>query len=79
MEELQARPDLPALVRAGDLAALISDVPFEVNLWRVQNLFYDLLQVTYGPMQERKDPEADEWTRRFAELGEKLSVRVIPG
>jgi len=50
-----------------------------VNLWKVQNTFYELLQSVY-PEFKTKEDQGDEkartWIRRFTALGEKLSVRL---
>jgi hypothetical protein len=70
---------------AGDFAADPGDVsllvrihaivsmpwPFEINLWRVQNLFYSLLQTEYPARQE--DPN---WSEPFTRIVEKLKLRL---
>jgi len=58
---------------------LINELPFEVNLWKVQNIYYEMLQTVYpqwrrGPKPERR--QAKVCIKHFKNLGEKLSVRV---
>ena len=57
---------------------LIQTLPFEVNLRKVQNSFYTLLQQVYPGFQERakKEKKARAWVRVFRSLGEKLMVQV---
>jgi hypothetical protein len=42
-------------------------LPVPVNLWQVQNLFFDLLQ---------RERSRGVWNDQFAALGTALSVRV---
>jgi len=63
---------LNSLVAAVELAW---STPFAVDLWKVQNLYYEMLQTTYP--EYRKRTKADrEWLTQFASLGEKLSIRT---
>jgi alpha-amylase/alpha-mannosidase (GH57 family) len=57
----------------------IQALPFFVNLWEVQNMFYDLRQAVYpgfGERASRGDADARRWAEQFVILGEKLAVRV---
>jgi alpha-amylase/alpha-mannosidase (GH57 family) len=58
---------------------LEGELPFEVSLWNVQNIYYELRQSVY-PQQLREAEagpgEAQTWVDHFAALGRKLSVRV---
>jgi alpha-amylase/alpha-mannosidase (GH57 family) len=61
------------------LAGLIDDLPFDVNLWRAQNVLYDVLQVDYPRMLAQMaegDAAAEHSVRLITELGERLSVAV---
>ncbi len=58
---------------------LAESLPFEVDLWKVQNLYYAMLQTTYPGFQKRAhkgDKAAVEWVSQFASLGQQLSIRV---
>jgi alpha-amylase/alpha-mannosidase (GH57 family) len=76
-EELGQRPaDLP-LMRELDVAAdLLKRLPFEVNLRRVQNLYYTLMQEAYPELQARKDENSREWVALCKDLAEKLWLKV---
>jgi alpha-amylase/alpha-mannosidase (GH57 family) len=59
---------------------LARELPFWVDLWRVENIFYDVLQ------DERPDfgtssgaGPAGDWVRGFRSLGELLKVRMEDG
>lgn len=58
---------------------LVQAVPFEVNLWRVQNVFYTMLNNLY-PLYKKRTDQGDasmkEWAKSFRSLGEKLRIRV---
>jgi hypothetical protein len=60
------------------LAGLIVKLPFEVNLRKVQDTYYLLLQNTYPDFREksRKDRKSREWVKVFKALGEKLMICV---
>ncbi|MFQ5892972.1 MAG: DUF3536 domain-containing protein [Nitrospinota bacterium] len=79
-EELLANPtELPLLKRLDAAADLVSSVPFEVNTWRVQNIFYELMQTVYPEAKRRAEHDDDgarDWVDHFVALGAKLLVRV---
>jgi hypothetical protein len=59
--------------------AFLDALPFEVNLWKVQNTFYELFETVYADYNknaERGDAQNRKWITRFRELGEKLSIRI---
>jgi hypothetical protein len=59
--------------------SMARNLPFEVNLWRTQNNYYQMLQRTYpGQLQKatQGDAAAREWVNHFAALGRNLSVKV---
>jgi len=67
---------LQELVAAVELA---QSLPFEVDLWKVQNLYYSMLQTTYPEFHkkaQRGDEASGEWVAQFASLGQQLSIRV---
>jgi hypothetical protein len=68
---------LDRLAKAMDLLALL---PFQVNLWRVQNTYYEILEDTYPQMRrdaQQGDRDAIKWIDLFYPLGERLTVRVV--
>ncbi|MGH7545698.1 MAG: DUF3536 domain-containing protein, partial [Gemmatimonadota bacterium] len=70
----------PALLQALSATTdLVGRLPFDVDLWKLQNEYYDLCTTIYPEMRpkaERGDPEARAWLEAFVPLGAKLSVRV---
>jgi len=70
--EPEDRARMRALQQAVDLAR---SLPFWVDLWRAQNVYYEILQNTFPRMA--KDAQGkSEWTREFIALGESLKVRT---
>jgi alpha-amylase/alpha-mannosidase (GH57 family) len=60
-------------------ASLARAFPFPVNLWSVQNGFFDVLQVVFPEMSARArrgDDEAQLWLRHFRNLGELFGMRI---
>ena len=60
-------------------AEMACSVPFPVDLWKVQNLYHEMLQSTYPEFQKRTqqgDESAVEWLDQFVALGQQLSIRV---
>ena len=77
MKRFQGAPDdirlLQKLEAAGGLA---QTVPFEVQLRKVQNRYYEMLQAVYPEFRSRTDEQAQVWLGHFMTLGDKLSVYV---
>ncbi|HWO42065.1 MAG TPA: DUF3536 domain-containing protein, partial [Candidatus Eisenbacteria bacterium] len=60
-------------------ASLLPHLPFAVNLWQVQNIFYGILQTAYPEAAEASaagDEGARVWLDAFATLGARLGVKV---
>ena len=88
---LQAPTDLGLLMRLTSVIEIVHALPFEVNLWKVQNVYYELLQNVYPavavapPNQLPATAEATEnlwsdeaaaWTSHFERLGELLGFAM---
>jgi len=61
-----------------DSSALARSLPFAVDLWKVQNLYYEMLKDTYPEFQKRAqqgDKAAAEWVTQFVSLGQQLLIR----
>jgi hypothetical protein len=78
--QFRAEPEsLPNLQKLDAAAGLAQSVPFEVNLWQVQNDFYSVLQSAYQDYRrkaEQGDEHAAQWVAAFKVLGDRLSVPV---
>ncbi|HEX6134939.1 MAG TPA: DUF3536 domain-containing protein [Longimicrobiales bacterium] len=78
-ELLEHPHDITLLEAWAGLASLIASLPFDVNLWKTQNVFYELLNAVYPAVRERAaagEEEARRWADLFTALGDQLSVVV---
>ncbi|MGH9469427.1 MAG: DUF3536 domain-containing protein, partial [Terriglobia bacterium] len=79
-EEFQNRPaDLHLLERLSRMVEFAISLPFEVKVWKIQNVCYALLQTVFIEFQRRAgqgDAEASVWAEQFRSLAEKLTLRV---
>jgi hypothetical protein len=79
-EALRRSPtDLDRLARLERTVDLARSLPFEVDFWKVQNGYYQLLvQMLPARLREAEGgfDDAARWVERFLALGEKLSVKV---
>ncbi len=70
--------DLSLLEHLQTTIELIASLPFGVNLRRVQNIYYKMLQTTYHDLRraaDQGDTVARRWVSDFLALGEKLKIR----
>jgi alpha-amylase/alpha-mannosidase (GH57 family) len=80
MAALAARPENIESVK-NVLAAvrLARGLPFPVDLWKVQNLYWGMLQDVYPAFKAKaagQERAAVEWLEAFTALGRQLSIRV---
>ncbi|MBZ0170574.1 Glycosyl hydrolase family 57 [Candidatus Methylomirabilis lanthanidiphila] len=79
-EEFRVQPaDIPLLQRLEVMVSLARALPFEVDLWEVQNVYSELLQWAYPALRDKRDQgdaEAQEWVSHFVSLGEALGIVV---
>jgi alpha-amylase/alpha-mannosidase (GH57 family) len=76
---LEQPQDVHVLEQWVGMADLIEALPFDVNLWKTQNVFYELLNTVYPALKDRLDDgdeAAGRWTNLFSILGDRLSVAV---
>ena len=79
MERFRAAPqDLEPLTLVSSLVGLAAEPPFEVNLSRVQDLYWELLQEVYPERRGAADEESRSWATAFRSLGSDLGVSVEP-
>jgi hypothetical protein len=79
MERLVANPNADFLLQLDHAASLIQVLPFRVDLWKIQNSYYRLLENIYPQMRRQKeqgDDAATAWLNSFETLGQKLAVKV---
>jgi alpha-amylase/alpha-mannosidase (GH57 family) len=78
--QFRAQPgDVPLLQKLEAIVSLAHSLPFEVDFWQAQNIYYETLKKVDPQFRERAgkgDPGAQTWVSHFTALGEKLSMRV---
>src|SRR5262249_29591288 len=79
-EQFLGNPDDLELTKKFEaVAGVARSLPFEVNVWRAQNNYYQILQKTYPELAERAakgDGNAREWVTHFVALGQNLGLKV---
>jgi len=73
-DALAVKPQEDALHRFNQAVDLVRSLPFEVDLRRVQNVYYQLLQHVYPVVAKEGDEASQLWISEFTALGEKLGV-----
>ena len=69
---------MDSLQKLLESADLIHNLPFEVNLWKPQNTYHQMLTEVLPDMHVRAgdgDQTAKAWVEKFNELGSKLGFR----
>ncbi len=75
MVELQmSAGSLEMLERALTLARNLVELPFELNLWQSQNIWYDILGTASYALTALADVDRPRWDKNFSELGSCLSI-----
>ncbi len=78
--ELAGYPaDLERLARLDRAVALARSLPFDVNLWSVENVCYELWQSVSRRFRSRADQgreEASAWLEHMQSLGRNLKIRM---
>jgi hypothetical protein len=79
-EQFRKDPSNLELLRRLNMGVeLARSVPFQVQFWKVQNTYYDLLKNVYPDvygLRTMKPPESDEWIQSFRKLGDELSFQI---
>jgi len=75
MVELQlSAGSLEMLERALVLARTLGEMPFDLNLWQAQNIWYEILRSSTYALTSLEDEERPRWDKDFADLGACLSI-----
>jgi len=75
MVELQmSTGSMEMLERALRLARIMAELPFELNLWQAQNIWYEILRSSNFALTSLAPEDRPLWDRDFAELGKLLSI-----
>ena len=79
-EKLLADPDdLELIKKLEAAAALARNLPFDVNIWKAQNNYYQILQGIFpGRLGQalRGDPADRQWIEHLVALGRNLLIKV---
>ncbi|MFL6438011.1 MAG: DUF3536 domain-containing protein [Terriglobales bacterium] len=76
MQQLQRRPQNHGLLRKIlSLLDVLKELPFAVNLWKVENLYYQMSRTSYPELLKQMSVPA-EWFDDFLRLGQRLRIRV---
>jgi alpha-amylase/alpha-mannosidase (GH57 family) len=77
MVELQmSSGSLEMLERALMLARTLVEMPFELNLWQAQNIWYEILRTSDYALSSLADEDRPRWEKNFNELGTCLSFNL---
>jgi len=79
-DQFSSQPeDLTRLQTLESALDLVHSLPFEMNLWKPQNAYYQVLQGVYPKLREQLRDGAENlqnWVAHFTALAEKLRVRI---
>jgi alpha-amylase/alpha-mannosidase (GH57 family) len=84
-EIVEDAEETATLDNALQTARILSELPFEVNLWQAQNLWYDVYRRRYGSLthsaETRAEADAEEnrqgqsaWEEKFKEVGRLIGI-----
>jgi alpha-amylase/alpha-mannosidase (GH57 family) len=80
IQHLVEKPDdLDGMRMLERLATLMMPLPLGLNLWKVQNTYWEMFQKIAPDFRQRVDAgdaEAHEWLQQFLSLGERLGFAV---
>jgi hypothetical protein len=65
---------LEALDRTLTLAHNLAELPFDLNLWQAQNIWYEVLGTASYALTSLSEDERPRWDKSFSELGGCLSI-----
>ncbi|MGA2571402.1 MAG: DUF3536 domain-containing protein [Terracidiphilus sp.] len=75
MIELQmSSGSLEMLDRALVLARMLTEMPFELNLWQAQNIWYEILRASGSSLTALDSEDHPRWEKDFNELGACLAI-----
>ena len=70
-QALEQCEDLSCMERLNKAAKLVRTLPFEINLWQIQNICYKILHTQWADFKEKAsqgDKKAQEWIRDCMEV-----------
>jgi hypothetical protein len=76
MKSLAAEPSLERLEKIERSIDLVRSLPFEVSLWKVQNIYWQLLEEVRPRFVAQNDEQSAAWIEHFDRLGELLGIKI---
>jgi hypothetical protein len=73
----QAPNDFNLLSTLDAAIAMVQSLSFEVDLWRVQNIYFQLQQNAAQAICDLTEEEAQAWRAKFDRLGERLGFELV--
>ena len=65
---------LEALERALGLSRMLAELPFDLNLWQAQNVWYEILRTSSYALTALAAEDRPRWEKNFSDLGTCLSI-----
>jgi alpha-amylase/alpha-mannosidase (GH57 family) len=65
---------LESLERALGLARTLVEMPFDLNLWQAQNIWYEIMRNAGHALTTLANDDRPRWEKNFSELGTCLSI-----
>jgi len=65
---------LEMLDRALTLARTLTELPFDLNLWQAQNIWYEILRTTSYALTALAADDRPRWDKSFSDLGTCLTI-----
>jgi hypothetical protein len=79
MEKLLENPlDSTVLDNVERMIDVSKGLPFEINLWKIQNIYHRMAKTCYLECAQRaaSDEEASAWAEQFRSIGQKLNFNL---
>ena len=74
IELLMSSGSMEVLDRALTLARTLTELPFQLNLWQAQNIWYEILRGSTYSLTSHAAEDRPRWDAHFRELGTCLSI-----
>jgi hypothetical protein len=65
---------LEMLDRALTLARVFTELPFELNLWQAQNIWYEIMRTSSYALTSLSPDDRPHWDKAFSHLAICLSI-----
>jgi len=74
IELLMSSGSMEMLDRALTLARVFAELPFDLNLWQAQNIWYEILRTSSYALTSLTPDDRPQWDKAFSELAVCLSI-----